>query len=91
MFDLSATGALARIAGPDPTPTGWAIQDFGLREAPRMDSGRVATIKAASRLRLIDSAGGEILNPKADSPAKWYLVRAEGGEIGWAYSQWVRR
>jgi hypothetical protein len=92
IFDFTASGALARIAGPDTRQFGWAIQDLALREGPRTQAPRVMNVRPGTRLQLIDSAGGEVLDPKLQSPAKWYLVKpADGGEAGWVYAGWIRR
>lgn len=92
LFDLTASGALARIAGPESAHYGWAMHELALREAPRMTSPRVQMVRPGARLKLIDSAGGEILDPSGSSPSKWYLVKpADGGEAGWVYSGWIRR
>ncbi|MFN8532304.1 MAG: SH3 domain-containing protein [Dehalococcoidia bacterium] len=92
LFDLTSSGALARIAGPDAANYGWAVHEFALREGPRMTSPRVLSIRPGTRLKLIDSAGGEVLDPAASAPSKWYLVKpADGGEAGWVYAGWIRR
>ncbi|GIW10110.1 MAG: SH3 domain-containing protein [Chloroflexi bacterium] len=92
LFDLTASGALARIAGPDGDRYGWAMHELALREAPRMTAPRVQMVRPGTKLKLIDSAGGEILDPAQPAPSKWYLVKpADGGEVGWVYSGWIRR
>lgn len=92
LFDLSASGALARIGSSESTQYGWASQDFALREAPRLDAPRVQLVKQGTKFALVDSAGGEILDPRSIAPAKWYLIKpVNGGDAGWAYATWISR
>jgi hypothetical protein len=49
-------------------------------------------VRTGTRLRLINSAGGEVLDAAAPEPSKWYLVEtADGTAQGWAYSGWIER
>lgn len=86
------------VAGPAPTPTraagiaGIAKQDFRLRSEARSDSEQRSVVRTGTRLQLINSAAGEILDPSLPEPAKWYLVQtADGTAQGWAYSGWIER
>jgi hypothetical protein len=91
LFDFNSSGVFAKILSPDPA-MGWSGQEFSLREAPRVSSGRLKAVKPGERFQLVDSAGGEVLDPKSSSPAKWYFVRSlDSGAEGWAYSAWIRR
>jgi hypothetical protein len=88
----------ALVGGPAPTPTraagiaGIAKQDFRLRSEARSDSEQRSVVRTGTRLQLINSAAGEILDPSLPEPAKWYLVQtADGTAQGWAYSGWIER
>ncbi|MFN8534248.1 MAG: SH3 domain-containing protein [Dehalococcoidia bacterium] len=71
---------------------GTAKQDFRLRSEPRSDSEQRSVVRAGTRLQLINSAGGEVLDPALPEPSKWYLVQtADGAAQGWAYSGWIDR
>lgn len=92
IFDLSTSGVLARVAAPDNSQIGWASQEFVLRESAKINSPRVRTVKPGEKLRVVDSNAGEVLDAKASTPAKWYLVTTtDGKDAGWAYSAWIRR
>ncbi|GIW10605.1 MAG: hypothetical protein K6U89_03330 [Chloroflexi bacterium] len=87
---------LLQLATPTPTrPAGIpavALRDFRLQSEPRMESQPRSVVRQGTRLLLINSAGGEILDPALPEPSKWYLVRtADGTAEGWAYSGWVQR
>ncbi|MCS6800554.1 MAG: SH3 domain-containing protein [Chloroflexota bacterium] len=86
------------VGGAVATPTrpagvaGIAKQDFRLRSEARSDSEQRSVVRSGTRLRLINSAAGEILDPTLPEPAKWYLVQtADGTAQGWAYSGWIER
>lgn len=89
------TGA---VSSPAATPTrpagvaGTAKQDFRLRSEARSDSEQRSVVRSGTRLQLINSAAGEVLDPSLPEPAKWYLVQtADGSAQGWAYSGWIER
>ena len=89
------TGA---VSSPPATATrpagiaGTAKQDFRLRSEARSDSEQRSVVRSGTRLRLINSTAGEILDPSLPEPAKWYLVQtADGSAQGWAYSGWIER
>lgn len=91
LFDLSTSGAFARIAGPENSATAVAANDFSLREQPKLSSPRVQSVKPGTKLQLVDSAGGEVLDSQSSAPSKWYLVKLPDGEAGWVYSTWIKR
>lgn len=69
-----------------------AKQDFWLRDGATVAIPSVIYIMVGSKLELIDSKAGEVLEPSLPSPAKWYKLRVESsGDVGWAYSGWVER
>lgn len=92
------SGSLPLVSLPTATatkpanPTGTAKQDFRLRSEPRNESQAGSVVRSGSVLRLLDSAGGEILDPALPEPSKWYKVQTiDGSAEGWAYSGWIDR
>ncbi|MDO8670419.1 MAG: hypothetical protein Q7O66_03200 [Dehalococcoidia bacterium] len=69
-----------------------AKHEFWLRDDATSAHPSVIYVMAGSKLELIDSKAGDILDPTLPSPAKWYRLRVtSSGDIGWAYSGWIER
>jgi hypothetical protein len=86
-LSLYQGGLLDRLSPPAQVE---AREDFWLVVEPRAAADRVAFVRASSRLDVLGSGVGEMLDPQSPAPDRWQRVRTGSGAVGWAYAGWLR-
>lgn len=92
LFSMQTTRATVAAQQTKAQPSGIAKVDFWIRDDARSDALKKSIVLVGTTLELLDSRAGEVIDPNAVEPAKWYRIRvAATGETGWVYSGWIER
>jgi hypothetical protein len=92
LFSMQTTRATVAAQQTKAQPSGIAKVDFWIRDDARSDALKKSIVLVGTTLELLDSRAGEVIDPSAVEPAKWYRIRvAATGETGWVYSGWIER